>query len=68
MTNVTRSGDEICSAISHIQLARAVVFIGVYSAMPLKPWKTVTTRDIYQNKWISVREDIAEMPESLSAG
>lgn len=30
--------------------------------MPPKPWKTVSTREIYQNKWMRVREDIAEMP------
>jgi ADP-ribose pyrophosphatase len=31
--------------------------------MPPKPWKTLTTRPIYQNKWMSLREDIAEMPD-----
>jgi ADP-ribose pyrophosphatase len=31
--------------------------------MPPKPWKTQTSRPIYQNKWMSLREDIAEMPD-----
>ena len=26
------------------------------------PWKTLTTREIYQNKWMRLREDLAEMP------
>jgi ADP-ribose pyrophosphatase len=30
--------------------------------MPPKPWKTVSSRSVYQNPWTSVREDIAEMP------
>lgn len=30
--------------------------------MPPKPWKTLSTRPIYQNNWISVREDIAQLP------
>jgi ADP-ribose pyrophosphatase len=30
--------------------------------MPPKPWKTRETREVYRNKWISVREDLAEMP------
>src|ERR671923_305565 len=29
----------------------------------LRPWKTRSTRPVYQNKWISVREDVAEMPD-----
>lgn len=28
----------------------------------VKPWKTVTTREVYQNKWMRLREDVAEMP------
>lgn len=28
----------------------------------VKPWKTVTSREIYQNKWMRLREDLAEMP------
>lgn len=30
--------------------------------MPPKPWTTRASREVYRNKWISVREDIAEMP------
>ena len=30
--------------------------------MPPKPWKTLSSRPVYQNPWTSVREDIAEMP------
>jgi ADP-ribose pyrophosphatase len=28
-----------------------------------RPWKTLSTRDVYQNKWISVREDLVELPD-----
>ena len=31
--------------------------------MPPKFWKTQSSRDIYTNKWMSLREDIAEMPD-----
>jgi ADP-ribose pyrophosphatase len=31
--------------------------------MPPSPWKTRSTREVYRNTWISVREDIAEMPD-----
>jgi len=31
--------------------------------MEHKPWKTVSTRTIYRNPWMSLREDIAEMPD-----
>jgi ADP-ribose pyrophosphatase len=31
--------------------------------MPPKPWKTLSSRLAYQNPWIRVREDIAEMPD-----
>ena len=31
--------------------------------MDHKPWKTVSSRPIYQNPWMSLREDIAEMPD-----
>lgn len=27
-----------------------------------RPWKTLTSREIYRNKWMRLREDIAEMP------
>jgi 8-oxo-dGTP pyrophosphatase MutT (NUDIX family) len=30
--------------------------------MKHKPWKTLSSRAIYQNPWMSLREDIAEMP------
>lgn len=30
--------------------------------MAPKPWKTLSTRSVYQNPWTRVREDIAEMP------
>jgi ADP-ribose pyrophosphatase len=30
--------------------------------MPPLPWKTLTTREVYRNPWLRLREDIAEMP------
>ena len=30
--------------------------------MPPKPWKTLSSRPIYQNPWMRLREDLAEMP------
>src|SRR5258708_4041584 len=30
--------------------------------MPILPWKTLTTREIYKNNWIRLREDQAELP------
>jgi 8-oxo-dGTP pyrophosphatase MutT (NUDIX family) len=30
--------------------------------MSIKPWKTLSSRPVYQNRWTSVREDLAEMP------
>jgi ADP-ribose pyrophosphatase len=30
--------------------------------MPPEPWKTHSSREVYKNSWIHVREDIAEMP------
>ncbi len=30
--------------------------------MPPQPWKTLSTREVYRNKWMRLREDIAEMP------
>ena len=27
------------------------------------PWKTLSTRSIYTNKWISLREDLVELPD-----
>src|SRR5262249_42070351 len=31
--------------------------------MPPKPWITRSSRPIYQNNWMSLREDIAELPD-----
>lgn len=30
--------------------------------MPPKPWNTLSSRSIYQNPWMRLREDVAEMP------
>jgi ADP-ribose pyrophosphatase len=30
--------------------------------MPPKPWKTLSSRTVYENPWTRVREDIVEMP------
>ena len=30
--------------------------------MPPTPWKTLSTREVYRNRWTRVNEDIAEMP------
>jgi ADP-ribose pyrophosphatase len=30
--------------------------------MKHKPWKTLSSKPIYQNPWMSLREDVAEMP------
>jgi ADP-ribose pyrophosphatase len=29
----------------------------------LTPWTTRSSREVYRNRWISVREDVAEMPD-----
>lgn len=31
--------------------------------MPPKPWETLSTREVYRNRWISVREDVAALPD-----
>ncbi len=31
--------------------------------MAPKPWKTLSSREVYANKWMNLREDIAEMPD-----
>ncbi len=31
--------------------------------MPPKAWKTLSSTPVYQNKWMSLREDIAELPD-----
>ena len=30
--------------------------------MPIQRWKTLTTREVYQNNWVRLREDLAELP------
>ncbi|MBI3360655.1 MAG: NUDIX hydrolase [Chloroflexi bacterium] len=30
--------------------------------MPPLPWKTLSTREVYRNRWMRLREDIAELP------
>ena len=30
------------------------------------PWKTLSTRHVYENRWLRLREDIAEMPDGRS--
>ena len=30
------------------------------------PWKTLSTRPVYRNKWIAVREDLVEIPDGRS--
>jgi ADP-ribose pyrophosphatase len=32
-------------------------------ALARASWRTLTTRDVYANPWIRVREDVAEMPD-----
>lgn len=34
--------------------------------MALRPWKTLTTRPVYANKWIRVREDTAALPNGAT--
>jgi ADP-ribose pyrophosphatase len=31
--------------------------------MKPKPWKTLSSREIYENPWMRLREDVAEMPD-----
>jgi ADP-ribose pyrophosphatase len=31
--------------------------------MPPRPWRTLSSRPIYANPWISLREDVAELPD-----
>lgn len=31
--------------------------------MPPKAWKTLTSREVYENKWMRLREDTAELPD-----
>jgi ADP-ribose diphosphatase len=30
--------------------------------VPPRPWKTLSTREVYKNKWMRLREDVAELP------
>jgi len=30
------------------------------------PWKTLTTRPVYRNRWIDLREDLVELPDGRS--
>ena len=30
------------------------------------PWKTLSTREVYRNKWMRLREDVACMPDGRS--
>jgi ADP-ribose pyrophosphatase len=32
-------------------------------ALARAPWRTVTSREVYANPWIRVREDVAQMPD-----
>jgi len=34
--------------------------------MAPKPWKTLSSRVVYQNPWTTVREDLAELPDGKS--
>jgi ADP-ribose pyrophosphatase len=34
-----------------------------HATMPPKPWVTISTREVYSNPWIRVREDIAGLPD-----
>ena len=34
--------------------------------MKPKPWKTLSSRPIYENPWMRLREDVAEMPDGRS--
>src|SRR5688500_19976284 len=51
--------------------ARSVLGGGVYTgAMPdprsaeaRTPWRTITSRPVYANPWVRIREDVAEMPD-----
>lgn len=31
--------------------------------MPPRPWKTRSSREVYRNAWMRIREDVAEMPD-----
>lgn len=31
--------------------------------MPPQPWRTLSSREVYRNKWMRLREDVAELPD-----
>ena len=33
------------------------------AAWPRTPWRTTSTRPIYENRWIALREDMVELPD-----
>ena len=35
--------------------------------MKPKPWRTVSSREIYENPWMRLREDVAEMPDDTES-
>lgn len=35
--------------------------------MTIKPWKTLSSRPVYQNPWIRVREDVAQLPDGRTS-
>ena len=36
------------------------------SALARTPWRTTSSRSVYENRWIKVREDVAELPDGRS--
>src|SRR2546427_518585 len=44
--------------------AHPQIFAGAHMMKRLSeiPWKTVSTKPIYQNRWLSLREDLVELP------
>src|SRR5438034_9471119 len=44
--------------------AHPQIFAGAHTMKRLSeiPWKTVSTKPIYQNRWLSLREDLVELP------
>jgi ADP-ribose pyrophosphatase len=43
-------------------MLRGILVVTQVKRMPPKPWKTVSSRSIYTNKWLRLREDLAELP------
>src|SRR6266508_1887042 len=46
--------------------ATCTTFLPHHNVMPPKPWKTLSSRTIYANKWTQLREDVAELPDGRS--